>query len=32
MERQGISPEVIMTGFKKCCTSNAIDGTEGDMW
>jgi hypothetical protein len=26
-----ISPEVIVKGFKKCCMSNAMDGTDDDM-
>jgi hypothetical protein len=28
---QCFSPEVIMKGFKKCCISNVMDGTEDDM-
>ena len=28
---QRISPEVIVKGFKKCCVSNEMDGTDGDM-
>jgi hypothetical protein len=28
---QHISPEVIVKGFKKCCISNAMDVTDGDM-
>jgi hypothetical protein len=28
---QCISPEVIVKGFKKCCISNAVDGTDDDM-
>jgi len=24
------SPEITVKGFKKCCTSNAIDETDGD--
>ena len=27
-----ISPEVTVMGFKKCCISNAMDGTDDDMW
>jgi hypothetical protein len=27
---QHISPEVIVKGFKKCCTSCAVDGTDDD--
>jgi len=27
-----ISPKVIVKGFKKCCMSNAVDGTDGIMW
>jgi hypothetical protein len=30
-EWQCISPEVTVTGFKKCCISSAMDGTNGDM-
>ena len=26
------SPEVTMTGFKKCCISNAMDRTDGMLW
>ena len=26
-----ISPEVTVMGFKKCCISNAMDGTADDM-
>jgi hypothetical protein len=29
--RQRISPEVIVKGFKKCCISNAMDGSEDDV-
>jgi hypothetical protein len=28
---QRISPEVIVKGFKKCCISNAMDGSEDDV-
>jgi hypothetical protein len=28
---QHISPEVIMKGFKKCCISSAVYGTDDDM-
>jgi len=28
---QHISPEVSVNGFKKCCISNAVDGTEYDV-
>jgi hypothetical protein len=28
---QHISPQVTVKGFKKCCISNAVDGTDGDM-
>jgi len=28
--RQRISPEVNVKGFRKCCISNAVDGTEDD--
>jgi hypothetical protein len=31
MTWQYISPEVILKGYNKCCTSNAMDGTEDDM-
>jgi hypothetical protein len=31
MAWQCISPEVILKGFKKCCISNAMDGTEDVM-
>ena len=31
MAWQCISPEVIVKGFKKCCISNAMDGTDDDM-
>ena len=27
---KGISPEVTVKGFKKCCISNAVDGTDDD--
>ena len=27
---QCISPAVIQKGFKKCCVSNAVDGTDDD--
>jgi len=30
-ELQHFSPEVNVKGFKKCCISNAVDGTDGDM-
>ena len=26
-----ISPEVTVKGFKKCCISNGMDGTDDDM-
>jgi len=29
---QHISPEVIVKGFKKCCISSAVDGTDDDMF
>ena len=30
---QCISPEVTMKGFKKCCISNAVKGTDDDkLW
>jgi hypothetical protein len=28
---QHISPEVTVKGFKKCCISSAVDGTDDDM-
>jgi hypothetical protein len=28
---QHISPEVTVKGFKKCCVSNGMDGTDVDM-
>jgi hypothetical protein len=28
---QRVSPEVTVKGFKKCCTSNAVAGTDDDM-
>jgi hypothetical protein len=32
-EWQSISPEVIVKGFKKCCVSKAVDGTDDDrLW
>jgi hypothetical protein len=31
MAWQHISPEVILKGFKSCCISNAMDGTDDDM-
>jgi len=31
MTWQRISPEMTVKGFKKCCTSNAVDETDGDM-
>jgi hypothetical protein len=31
MAWQCISPEVILKGFKKCCISNAMDGTKDYM-
>jgi hypothetical protein len=31
MEWQCISPEVTVKGFKKRCTSSAVDGTDDDM-
>jgi hypothetical protein len=31
MAWQRISPEVTVKDFKKCCISNAMDGTEDDM-
>lgn len=31
MAWDSISPEVILKGLKKCCTSNAMRGTEDDL-
>jgi hypothetical protein len=31
MTWQCISPKVTVQGFKKCCISNAVDGTDNDM-
>jgi len=30
--RQCISPEVTVKGFKKCCISIAVDGTDDMLW
>jgi hypothetical protein len=27
-----ISPEVTVKGFKKCCISSAMDGTDNVLW
>jgi hypothetical protein len=27
-----ISPELTIKGFKKCCISNAVDGTDDMLW
>ena len=33
MAWQRISPEVTVKGFKKCCMSSAVDGTDdGMLW
>jgi len=32
MAWQYISPEVTVKGFKKCCISTAVDGTNGMLW
>jgi hypothetical protein len=29
---QCTSPEVTVTGFKKCCISNAVDETDDTLW
>ena len=29
---QCISPEVTVEGFKKCCVSNGVDGTDDMLW
>jgi len=29
---QCISPEVTVKSFKKCCISNAVDGTDDMLW
>ena len=31
MTWQRNSPELIVKGFKKCCTCNAVNETDGDM-
>jgi hypothetical protein len=31
MALQCISSKVTVKGFKKCCISSAVDGTDGDM-
>jgi len=31
MAWQCISPEVTVKGFKKCCISSALSGTDGDL-
>ena len=31
MERQCLSPEMIVKGCKKCCMSNTMNGTDNDM-
>ena len=31
MARQHISPEITVNGFKKCCMSSTVDGTDDDM-
>jgi hypothetical protein len=31
MVRQHISPEVTVKSFKKCCTTNAMDGTDNGV-
>ena len=28
---QHITPEVTVKGFRKCCISSAVDGTDGGM-
>jgi len=28
---QRVAPDVTVKGFKKCCISNAVDGTDDDM-
>jgi hypothetical protein len=30
-ERQSISPEVTVNGFKECCVSTAVDDTDDDV-
>ena len=33
MDHNGISPKVTEKGFKKCCISNVVDGTDdGMLW
>jgi len=29
---QCVSPEVIVEGFKKCCISSGVDGTDDMLW
>jgi hypothetical protein len=29
---QRISPEFAVKGFKKCCITNAVDGTDDVLW
>ena len=31
MAWQSVSPEVTVKGFKKCCISSAVEGTDVDM-
>ena len=31
MAQQRISPEMTVQGFKKCCVSNTVNGTDGVM-
>jgi hypothetical protein len=31
MAWQCVSPEVTVKGFKKCCVSSAVDGTDDDV-
>jgi len=32
MPWQCISPEVTLKGFKKCCISSVVDGTDDMLW
>jgi hypothetical protein len=29
---QSTSPQVTVKGFKKCCISNAVEGSDVEMW
>ena len=32
MAWQSVSPEVTVKGFKMCCISSAVDGTDDVLW